>query len=150
MEKASEISKTQIDRLGDRLRKGDIQDDDLRLLDTYRRSFSKAYEDVVGRIRDQLDLEPTGRPAKSTTSIFDKLRRESIRLSQVQDIAGGRLIVSDIKNQEEIIDQLKRLFVKTTVVDRREHPSHGYRAVHVIERKTYRDSGAYTTAASVG
>jgi hypothetical protein len=41
------ISKTQIDRLGDRLRKGNITDEDLRLLDEYRRSFSGAYETVV-------------------------------------------------------------------------------------------------------
>ena len=40
----TEMSKTQIDRLGDRLRKGDISEADLRLLDTYRRSFSEAYE----------------------------------------------------------------------------------------------------------
>lgn len=37
---SSELSKTQIDRLGDRLRKGNIQQDDLRLLDIYRRSFT--------------------------------------------------------------------------------------------------------------
>jgi putative GTP pyrophosphokinase len=78
-----EMTKTQIDRLGDRLRKGNISDDDLRLLDLYRRSFSEAYEIVVGTIRKELALEPTGRPAKSTSSISDKLRRESIRLTQI-------------------------------------------------------------------
>jgi putative GTP pyrophosphokinase len=88
----TEMSKTQIDRLGDRLKKGNITEDDLRLLDQYRRSFTEAYEFVVGAIRKELSLEPTGRPAKSTTSIADKLRRESIRLTQIQDIAGCRLI----------------------------------------------------------
>jgi len=77
------LSKNQIDRLGDRLRKGDISEDDLRLLDSYRRSFTDAYEEVVGKIIYELGLEPTGRPAKSTTSIYEKLRRESIRLSQM-------------------------------------------------------------------
>lgn len=131
MNLTSEFSKNQIDRLGNRLREGDISDADLRLLDNYRRSFTDAYEDVVGRIRDELSLEPTGR-AKSTTSISDKLRRESIRLSQVQDIAGCRLVAVDSKHQEEVVNQLKVMFEKTTVVDRRQHPSHGYRAVHVI------------------
>jgi len=37
-----ELSKNQIDRLGGRLRKGDINETDLRLLDSYRRSFSDA------------------------------------------------------------------------------------------------------------
>src|SRR5258706_5326719 len=127
-----EISKTQIDRLGDRLRKDDISDDDLRLLDLYRRDFFEAYEIVIGNIREKLSLEPTGRPAKSTTSISDKLLRESIRLSQIQDIAGCRLIVEDVAVQDTTVELLKILFENVTVVDRREHPSHGYRAVHVI------------------
>lgn len=128
----SQLSKTQVDRLGDRLRTGDISDGDLRLLDSYRRSFTEAYEAVVGQIRNQLGLEPTGRPAKSTTSISEKLRRESIRLSQIQDIAGCRIILPDILSQDEVTEQLKDLFDKPIIVDRRERPSHGYRAVHVI------------------
>jgi hypothetical protein len=46
-----------------------------------------AYERVIETIIDQLTLQPTGRLAKSTTSISDKLKRESIRLTQIQDIA---------------------------------------------------------------
>ena len=126
------LSKTQGDRLGDRLRKGDISEADLRLLDQYRRSFTEAYEIVVGAIRRELGLEPTGRPAKSTTSISDKLRRESIRLTQIQDIAGCRLIASDIAEQDMVVQSLGRLFEHITVVDHRHQPSHGYRAVHVI------------------
>ncbi len=124
-------SKNQIDRLGDRLRKGSIYDDDLRLLDSYRRSFTEAYELVIGQIRNQLNLEPTGRPAKSTTSIIDKLQRESIRLSQMQDIAGCRIVVADLLTQDEVVERLTDLFDRATIVDRREDPSHGYRAVHV-------------------
>jgi putative GTP pyrophosphokinase len=131
---SKEMSKTQVDRLGDRLKKGNITEADLRLLDQYRRSFTEAYEVVVGTIRKELALEPTGRPAKSTTSISEKLRRESIRLTQIQDIAGCRLIVSDIENQEAVAQSLKSLFESTIVIDRRQQPSHGYRAVHVIAR----------------
>ncbi len=129
---AKEVSKTQVDRLGDRLRKGDISEADLRLLDLYRSSFSNAYEIVVGIIRRETALEPTGRPAKSTTSIIEKLRRESSRLTQIQDIAGCRLIVSDIANQELVVQSLTHLFERTAIVDRRQQPSHGYRAVHVV------------------
>lgn len=128
----SELSKNQIDRLGDRLRKGDISEADLRLLDSYRRSFGDGYEIVVSEIRDRLSLEPTGRPAKSTTSIIDKLQRESIRLSQMQDIAGCRLTVDDTTAQDEVVAQLTTLFEKVTIVDRRPNPSHGYRAVHFL------------------
>ena len=84
---SSDLTKSQVDRLGDRLSTGDISDDDLRLLDDYRRSFTDAYEDIVWLIVHELKLEPTGRRAKTNASIIDKLRRESIRLSQMQDIA---------------------------------------------------------------
>jgi ppGpp synthetase/RelA/SpoT-type nucleotidyltranferase len=126
------MTKSQIDQLGNRLRTGTISDADLRLLDAYRRSFVPAYESVLGVIRHQLQLEPTGRPAKSTSSIVEKLKRESIRLSQVQDIAGCRLIVTDVQTQDDVVQRLTGLFVKTTVLDRRARPSHGYRAVHVV------------------
>ena len=66
---AQRLSKTQIDRLGDRLRQGAFSEADLRLLDDYRRSFGGAYETVVRVIRAQLWLEPTGRSAKSTSSM---------------------------------------------------------------------------------
>lgn len=129
---SSEWTKSQVDRLGDRLRKGDISEDDLGLLDSYRRSFSEGYEDVVSRIRGELGLEPTGRPAKSTTAIIDKLQRESVRLSQMQDIAGCRVVVLDLLSQDEALERLTALFDRTAIVDRREQPSYGYRGVHVI------------------
>jgi ppGpp synthetase/RelA/SpoT-type nucleotidyltranferase len=129
---SSKLSKNQIDRLGDRLRKGDISEEDLRLLDSYRRSFSAAYEDVIQQIEYELGLEPTGRPAKSTTSIIDKLQRESIRLSQMQDIAGCRIVAPDLDAQDEAVVRLRNSFKRTTTVDRRDRPSHGYRAVHIM------------------
>lgn len=126
------FTKSQIDRLGERLRKRDISEGDLRLLDTYRRSFAEASEYVFAQIRDRLGLEPAGRATKSTTSIVGKLRREKTRLSRMQDIAGCRLLVADVLSQDVVVENLIRLFEKVTVVDRRERPSHGYRAVHVI------------------
>jgi putative GTP pyrophosphokinase len=129
---AAKLSKTQIDRLGDRLRKDSPSEDDVKLLDEYRRSFGEAYETVVRIVRDQLTLEPTGRPAKSTGSLIDKLHRESIRLSQVQDIAGCRVVIAELAEQEQVVASLRSLFPNASVVDRRLKPSYGYRAVHVI------------------
>jgi putative GTP pyrophosphokinase len=124
-------SKTQIDRLGDRLKSGPHTESDLRLLDDYRRSFCEAYETVVLRIRQRGEF-PTGRLAKSTLSIVEKLSRESIRLSQIQDIAGCRVVLVDILRQERFVAALKDDFPDAAVIDRRENPSHGYRAIHVI------------------
>jgi len=125
------FSKTQIDRLGDRLKGGPHTESDLRLLDDYRRSFGEAYEAVVQTIRQRGEF-PTGRLAKSTFSIVEKLRRESIRLSQMQDIAGCRVVVADVVEQEQFVASLRTVFPGASVIDRRDKPSYGYRAVHII------------------
>ena len=125
------VSKTQIDRLGDRLKIGSHTESDLRLLDDYRRSFGEAYESVIRTIRQRGEF-PTGRLAKSTVSIVEKLRREKIRLSQMQDIAGCRVVVTNVLEQDRFVSTLKADFPEATVIDRRDNPSYGYRAVHII------------------
>lgn len=129
---SADLSKSQIDRLGDRLRRGSPVESDLRSLDEYRRSFEEAYATVVGTIRDQLGLEPTGRPTKSTGAVVAKLQRESIRLTQIQDMAGARVVVANIAEQERVLSSLRVAFPIASIVDRRTNPSYGYRAVHVI------------------
>lgn len=124
-------SKTQIDLLGDRLRKGVHQEADLRQLDAFRRSFAEAYDTVVALIYAELGTEPSGR-LKTKASIIEKLRRESIRLSQMQDVAGCRLVVLDGAAQDEATAKLRAAMPNAEVIDRRANPSHGYRAVHVI------------------
>jgi ppGpp synthetase/RelA/SpoT-type nucleotidyltranferase len=127
-----QVSKTQIDRLGDRLRKRPVSDEDLRALDEYRKSFHGTYADVITMIKQELNVYASGRPAKSTKSIIEKLEREHIRLSQMQDIAGCRIVVSNIDQQDNLIDSIRKVFPTISIVDRRIRPSYGYRAVHVI------------------
>ena len=124
-------SKSEIDRLGVRLRQS-VSPDDLRLLDTYRLSFASAYQDVLQAIKSATGIDVSGRPAKSTTAIVDKLSRESIRLSQMQDISGCRIIVADTESQNVLASKLSALFTETAMSDRRAKPSHGYRAIHII------------------
>jgi putative GTP pyrophosphokinase len=128
------VNRSELDRLGVRLR-GELTDADLTLLDSHRRRFATAYESVVNRIRSELGCEVSGRPAKSTAAIVDKLRRSSMRLTQMQDIAGCRIIVPDIEQQNQLVTRLASMF-DVLVFDRRLQPSHGYRAVHVIVRDT--------------
>ena len=57
------LSKTQVDRLGDRLRKGIVAEEDIQQLDAYRRSFAESYDEIVAVVRDATQLEPTnGQP----------------------------------------------------------------------------------------
>ncbi|MBK7875790.1 MAG: RelA/SpoT domain-containing protein [Planctomycetes bacterium] len=130
----SPLSKTQLDKLGTRLKEGAWTAEDLRVLDAYRRSFAPACDVVMAILRDEFGLAPTARPAKSTTSIVDKLVRESVRLTQIQDIAGCRVVVEDILRQDRLTEELQVRLKDANVVDRRESPSHGYRALHVIAR----------------
>jgi putative GTP pyrophosphokinase len=125
------LSKTQLDKLGDRLRAGSREEADIRALDDYRRSFRGAYESVFAKV-EQLGVIPTGRPAKTTTAIVDKLIRQNIRLTQIQDIAGLRVVVPDVSEQNRLINELRFTFRDVAVFDRREKSSHGYRAVHVV------------------
>jgi hypothetical protein len=127
------LSNAQVDRLGDRLREGQISEDDLVLLDEHRRVARSAYERVVERLRS-VGLAPTGRPGKSTRSVVDKLQRENIRLSQMQDIAGCRVVVTDIAQQTRQVSAISRMFERVAIADRRAAPSNGYRAVHFIVR----------------
>lgn len=131
----SRFSKTQIDKLGDRLREGDLTDEDLRMLDEYRLEFRPVYDLVLKQLRKNPGAVIIGRAAKSTPSIIHKLRRFQtchVRLSQIQDIAGLRVVVDGIENQNETVHRLKGVFPDAVVDDRRKRPSHGYRAVHVI------------------
>lgn len=131
---AKRSSGTQIDRLGQRLRTQAFLEDDLTQLDEYRRTFGAGYDEVVAKLERILRRPVSGRPAKSTTSIIEKLNRESIRLSQMQDIAGCRVIVEDVREQDRAVSSITTEFSEVVVVDRRLKPSHGYRAVHLIVR----------------
>ncbi|HEY2322971.1 MAG TPA: hypothetical protein VGJ82_08905 [Thermoanaerobaculia bacterium] len=82
------LSNAQVDRLGERLRRGAFDEADRRTLDEYKLTFEPAYNRVVERVYRVTRLPLSGRPSKLTSSIGEKLKRESIRLSQMQDIAG--------------------------------------------------------------
>ncbi len=131
----TEASKTDVDKLGDRLRSGRLNRTDLEQLDEYRESFQSAYRKVVNMVHLVMGREPSGRPGKSTTSITDKLNRGTMRLSQMQDIAGCRVVVDDLEAQQATMRRLRRQLQPLgtiKVVDRRRKPSYGYRAVHLI------------------
>jgi len=125
-------SKSKIDRLGDQLRQKKFSPELLVSLDEYRASFQPAYEVVVSQLRGPLKYSVTGRPAKSTTALADKLERQHVRLSQVQDIAGCRVVVEDIFLQDIALNALVVFLDSPIIYDRRAHSSHGYRAVHLV------------------
>jgi putative GTP pyrophosphokinase len=127
----AELSKSQIDKLGERLRGGHPTEEDLRLLEDYKRSFAPPFEEVVQKLRAR-SFSPVGRPEKSTLSIMSKLQRGTMKLSRMQDITGCRILVDDIAEQNRAVKILQMEFPDAITMDRRTKPSHGYRAVHLV------------------
>jgi ppGpp synthetase/RelA/SpoT-type nucleotidyltranferase len=132
------VSKNQLNKLGERLAASDPpRSEDMILLNEVIRS----YQDVllsVERELSTLGLAATSR-VKTKDVLIDKLRREEgMALARVQDLAGARIVTDgNLRVQDDIVRRLKEHFDSWTakesrVVDRRQHPSQGYRAVHVI------------------
>jgi Region found in RelA / SpoT proteins len=134
-------SKNQMNKLGKRLRHGELPtDEDLDLLAEYQSSLYPIVKETLllvgaayaAAFPEQV-FDPTIRE-KQIRSIVKKLRREAMNLSSMQDLIGFRVVVPRATDQQLLIDHLPGGDA-WRVKDRRLEPSHGYRAVHVI-RKT--------------
>lgn len=126
------FSKSHADRIGERIRRSEgLSSQDLALLQEviaeYDSPMQKVEEELV-----RLEMRPTSRLKTEDTTI-EKLRRERTRLSTIQDLAGIRVVGDwDLDEQDEVVEAIASAFEKARLDDRRERPSHGYRAVHVI------------------
>lgn len=131
-----EISRTQIDRLGERLRDSEsVTDHDRILLDRVRRSLTSFSRQVTEDIARVTGYPITERPGKTTLSIVAKLKHQKTALSRMQDIAGGRIVVPDLVSQDAAAARVADAFTNFRLVDRRENPVIGYHALHVVIRK---------------
>ncbi|MFD7464078.1 nucleotidyltransferase family protein [Streptomyces tendae] len=130
-------SKSQIERLGRRLvdqpRPSQVDLDDLAdLLGAYDEALAGASNEV----RD-LGYAPTGR-LKNTGTILEKLRRHGgTWLKSIQDLAGLRVVIDGgLPAQDQVVEEVMLRFAgcpkAPKLIDRREDPRQGYRAVHVI------------------
>jgi len=104
------MTKSQIDRLGERIRSGIVDSSTRRALDELYAAYAEVSEDTFKQLCQVLDslgplgesgLEPSAarRPTKTLDSIAAKLAREHARLSQMQDIIGCRVVVENRREQ---------------------------------------------------
>lgn len=141
------FSKSAIDALGKRLaRAPEPTPADLELLAQYRDEFRPIAANVEQVLGEELGLISMGsfngvpvtvaqRPAKTFSTLIEKLRRPGSNLSSIQDIAGFRIVGSTamtLSKQNELRDVIVARFEGAKVDDRRLNPSAGYRAIHVI------------------
>ncbi|GHC73191.1 hypothetical protein GCM10007079_06910 [Nocardiopsis terrae] len=131
------LSKSQIVRLGERLvRQAEPAEDDLGCLNELLLAYDEALEHSMELLRD-LGFAPSGR-IKNTGTILEKLRRHGGSwLKSIQDLAGMRVIIrGGRREQDDAVARIVRAFQgqakQPRITDRRDQPSSGYRAVHVI------------------
>jgi len=141
------LSNSQLTKLGGRLRGNDIRDSDLADLDAFRQTFSDIDEQAYRIIKDALnphnELVITKRKRKTQQSIVDKLRRQiNLRLPQMQDIAGCRIVLQRGWQQAQnvaaiLVDTFENKQWRTQSKSRH---AYGYQAIHIViksEKKFY-------------
>ncbi|MDE0470738.1 MAG: hypothetical protein OXH57_02260 [Ekhidna sp.] len=131
-----EPTKTQINKLGDRIRKGKTREGDEKLLDEFRSSYDEAFETISAEIKQILKplsgkTTLTNRQTKTSISIKEKLIRLKGRLSEMQDIRGCRMVANDLAICDTVVEKIKKSKLNIVKVDNR-NDDIGYRAIHVI------------------
>jgi len=79
----------------------------------------------------------TGR-LKNTSTIREKLSRSTLRLSNIRDIIGCRVVVpNNIEVQDAVVRDIAMLIQSDShkIIDRRVNSNNGYRAVHLELRR---------------
>lgn len=127
------MTKSQINKVGEKLRAPGLPDDDtLRRLQEIRSLYEPPMATVQALLKETLGIDATAR-LKTVNTIVEKLRREKTRLAEMQDIAGLRIVEEiGLDEQDALSNRIVALLPGAKVADRRKQPSHGYRAVHVI------------------
>lgn len=135
------LSNSQITKLGDRLRDQELSESDLIMLDAFRQTYSKidehAYQIIQDALASSTGLTITKRKRKTQQSIVDKLRRQPrLRLPQMQDIAGCRIVIQGgIQHAQNINELLTSEFDhQQWDIERKERHTDGYRAIHIIAK----------------
>ena len=120
------MTKSQINRLGDRLRLSESPDEAaLSELQEFRASYSEPMAKAQALLREVLGIEATSR-LKTINTIIEKLRRERTRLATMQDIAGLRVVSKmGLAEQDELVGKITSLFPGSKMDDRRDRPSYG-------------------------
>ena len=128
------LTNSQVDRLGDRLKGAEVvSPEDAALYHEFRAGADDALAVVTTAIRVELALTTSSR-LKTLESTVAKLRRQTIKLSQIGDLAGCRFTVDNLVEQDRSVGAVANLFAEHRINDIRETPHAGYRAVHLYVR----------------
>ena len=134
-----ELSRARVDRLGEAIKSGDLNDVDQSVFSYLRSQWAELGNEISNRLILEFGNDDFGVSLrlKNLETIRAKLLRTTLRLSSLRDVVGARIVVNEgLILQNESVLRSVALFgdYAVKIIDRREFPSFGYRAVHVEVR----------------
>lgn len=112
--KEVDVSKNELDRIGDRIYEGTYTKKDLSILSDYRAEHSKILKSFNDTLKGKLKaMYSYSQRLKRLPSIISKIKRfKDMRLSRMQDLAGIRVILNNLKDVEDFKNIVKNELYK--------------------------------------
>ena len=129
-----------LDELGEAIRTGTMTPTDWALFRELRQQWRSSLDSLKFELDQMNNLQHftiTGR-LKNTSTIREKLSRSTLRLSNIRDIIGCRVVVpNNIEVQDAVVRDIAMLIQSDShkIIDRRVNSNNGYRAVHLELRR---------------
>lgn len=147
--KEVDVSKNELDRIGDRIYEGTHTNEELSIISDYRAEHSKILKSFNDTIKGKLKAMYSykyicSQRLKRLPSIISKIKRfKDMRLSRMQDLAGIRVILNNLKDVEDFKNIVKNELYKAPnnknnfifVREKdyiKEPKTDGYRSVHQV------------------
>ncbi len=134
----STLSQKQINKVGKRFRDAIHDENDFAILEEFKKSYNDLLIEITSQISKDLNKLDTnyvmaGR-LKRTTSIIRKLQRinnKGMDLTRMSDIAGTRIIVKNLEDQNKIINVIKENYNVEKEYNYIES-NQNYKSIHII------------------
>ena len=141
MNASQELSQKQINKIGKKFRDSIYDEEDFSFLEEYKKEYDEILINKTSKLSELIrkkinNFILVGR-LKRTNSIIRKLQRKKnygMDLTRMSDIAGLRIIVNDIKDQNIIIETIKSNLQIDKIYDYRE-TEQNYRSIHLVLRE---------------
>ena len=135
-----ELSRSRIDRLGEAIKSGELNDVDQSVFSYLRSQWAELGNEISNKLMLEFGNDEFGVSLrlKNLETIRTKLLRTTLRLSSLRDVVGARIIVNEglsLQNDSVLRTMALSGNYVIKIIDRREFPSFGYRAVHVEVRQ---------------
>ena len=128
---ATQFTDDEVDALGERLRHGadlDVREE----YGVYMRYLNELRVGLLAELRELAPSYEVNSRLKRLETVAAKLRRRpDLRLSQMPDVVGCRVIVPNRAAQVATVESLARAYDVRELDDKSDAPKFGYRAVHL-------------------